>query len=141
MANPEAPKVEAPKENVKKVVNSTEYNGVKNLENNPKLAEEEANKIIEGLPDTLNKLSPAQQEQFVGLVEHDFNLANLDFAPKNAESVPNIIPEYLKQQVDAYREVRTNFEKLPPDKQEAIKKAEKNAISKMTEASKEALSG
>ena len=67
MANLEAPKVETPKveapkmEEFKKIVDSAEHSSEKNileLNNNPKLAKEEADKIAEGLPDTLNQLSP-----------------------------------------------------------------------------------
>ena len=137
MANPEAPKAEAPKEEVKNI--DTKNSDVEELNGNPLLAKEEADKIVEGLPDTLEDLSPEQQKQFVNLVEHDFNLANLDIAPKNVENVPETIPSYWKQQVDLYTGVRKNFSKLSPDKQEALKKAEKNAISKMTEDSKNAL--
>ncbi|MBO7505300.1 hypothetical protein J6T66_04120 [bacterium] len=43
------------------------------LNDNPRLAREEADKIAEGLPDTLDQLSPEQQRQFVDLVEHDIS--------------------------------------------------------------------
>ena len=127
-----------------KVVDSAEHSSEENvaeLNNNPQLAKEEADKIVEWLPDTLDQLSPEQQKQFVGLVEHDISWTNLNLAPKNVENVPDLIPPYWKQQVDAYKEIRRpeNFSQLPIDKQEAFKKAEKEAISKMTEDSRGAL--
>ncbi|MBO7505299.1 hypothetical protein J6T66_04115 [bacterium] len=62
----------------------------------------------------------------------------MNLAPKNVENVPDLIPPYWMQQVNAYKEIRRpeNFSQLPIDKQEAFKKAEKEAISKMTEDSK-----
>lgn len=127
-----------------KVVDSAEHSSEENvaeLNNNPQLAKEEADKIVEWLPDTLDQLSPEQQKQFVGLVEHDISWTNLSFAPKNVENVPDLIPPYWKQQVDTYKEIRRpeNFSQLPIDKQEAFKKAEKEAISQMTEDSGKAL--
>ena len=59
-----------------KVVDSADRSSEENvveLNDNPKLAKEEADKIAEGLPDTIDQLSPDQQKQFVGLVEHDIN--------------------------------------------------------------------
>ncbi|MBQ2600302.1 hypothetical protein II582_02845 [bacterium] len=59
-----------------KVVDSAEHSSEENvveLNDNPKLAKEEADKIAEGLPDTIDQLSPEQQKQFVDLVEHDIN--------------------------------------------------------------------
>lgn len=127
-----------------KIVDSAEHSSEENvveLNDNPRLAREEADKIAEGLPDTLDQLSPEQQRQFVDLVEHDISWTNLNLAPKNVENVPDLIPPYWMQQVNAYKEIRRpeNFSQLPIDKQEAFKKAEKEAISKMTEDSKWAL--
>ena len=145
MANFEAPKVETLKvEEVKKIVDSAERSSNKHvieLDNNPQLAREEADKIVEWLPDTLDQLSPEQQKQFVDLVEQDISWTNLNLALKNVENVPDLIPPYWIQQVNAYKEIRRpeNFSQLPIDKQEAFKKAEKEAISKMTEDSRWAL--
>ena len=125
-----------------KVVDSAEHSSEENvveLNDNPKLAKEEADKIAEGLPDTIDQLSPEQQKQFVDLVEHDINWVNLNLAPKNVENVPDLLPPYWQQQVDVYKDMRNNISKLPPDKQEALKKAEKEAISQMTEDSGKAL--
>ncbi|MBQ2600303.1 hypothetical protein II582_02850 [bacterium] len=55
------------------------------------------------------------------------------------ENVPDLLPPYWQQQVDVYKDMRNNISKLPPDKQEALKKAEKEAISQMTEDSGKAL--
>ena len=150
MANLEAPKVETPKveapkmEEFKRIVDSAEHSSEKNileLNNNPKLAKEEADKIAEGLPDTLDQLSPEQQKSFIKLVENDISWTNLNLAPKNVENVPDLIPPYWMQQVEAYKQIRSpeNFSQLPINKQEAFKKAEKEAISKMTEDSRGAL--
>lgn len=127
-----------------KVVDSADYSGEENvaeLNDNPKLAKEKADEIEKWLPDTLDQLSPEQQKQFVDLVEHDISWTNLNLAPKNVENVPDLLPPYWMQQVNAYKEIRRpeNFSQLPIDKQEAFKKAEKEAISKMTEDSKGAL--
>jgi hypothetical protein len=61
---------------------------------------------------------------------------NLSFAPKNSESVPDIIPDIWQKQVEKYKDIRKNIDKLPPYKKEALKQAEKEAISKITEDSR-----
>lgn len=125
-----------------KVVDSADRSSEENvveLNDNPKLAKEEADKIVAGLPDTIDQLSPGRQKQFVDSVEHDINWVNLTLAPKNVENVPDLLPPYWQQQVDVYKDMRNNISKLPPDKQEALKKAEKEAIWQMTEDSGKAL--
>lgn len=115
--------------------NSTESKNTAELNNNPKLAQEEADRIIDWLPNTLDELSPQQQKEFIKYVEGDFNKLNLNFVPKDPESVPEIIPNAWQKQIETYKNIRKNISKLSPDKQEALKQAEKQAIQKMTEES------
>ena len=114
---------------------------VSNLNNNPKLAQKEADKIVEWLPSTIDKLSPQQQEEFIKLVESNLNGLNLNFAPKDPESVSETIPDNWKHQIENYKNIRKNISHLPPDKQEALRQAEKDAISKITEETRDIIDG
>ena len=138
--NYEPPKISDAEKIVDSAEHTTDKNVVENFNNNPKLAKEEADKIVEWLPGTLNQLSPEQQKQFVGLVEEYMKWTNLNFAPKDVENVPDLIPPYRKQQIDIYTNTRKNISMLPVDQQETLKKAEKEAISQMTEDSENVLS-
>lgn len=104
--------------------------------NNPKLAQEEADRIVEGLPDTLNQLTPEQQKQFINFMEPLLLSLN---SKELADMIPNRIPKDWEDQFTDYTSVRSNISKLPPDKQEILRRVEKEAISKMTEDSKGAL--
>ena len=140
MANLEAPKVETPKveapkmEEFKKIVDSAEHSSEKNileLNNNPKLAKEEADKIAEGLPDTLDQLSPEQQKSFIKLVENDISWTNLNLAPRNVENVPDLIPPYWMQQVEAYKqEVLRIFHSYLLTNKKLLKKLKKKLFQK-----------
>ncbi len=127
-----------PINNAEEIVNSAENSDktTAELNNNPKLAQEEADRIVEWLPNTIDELSPQQKKTFIELVESKFSELNLSFAPKNSESVPDIIPDIWQKQVEKYKDIRKNIDKLPPYKKEALKQAEKEAISKITEDSR-----
>ena len=120
-----------------KVVDSAEHSSEENVvEWDHQLAKKEADKIVEWLPDTLDQLSPEQQKQFVGLVQPKISWI-LDRSLENREYVY----PYMIEDVAEYKKMREpeKFSKLPIDEQEAFKKAEKEAISKMTEDSRGAL--
>lgn len=138
-----APNSEPVVNDAEKTVDSAKISGenTTELNNNPKLAQEEADRIVEWLPNTVDDLSPQQQKEFIKSVEGDLNELNLNFAPKDPESVPEIIPNDWQEQIKTYKNVRENISKLSPDKQMALKQAEKNAIQKMTEDSRDIIDG
>ena len=109
------------------------------LNKNQKLAKEEADKIVEWLPKTIDQLSSEQQQEFIQIVEWNIYGLGLNFAPKSPEKVPEKIPNDWKQQIENYKTIRENISQLPPDKQEAIRMAEKEAIFQMTEEASEVI--
>jgi hypothetical protein len=128
---------EQPKVDTDKIIDSTEKDDdtdIVEFNNNPTLAQEEANRIIEGLPNTLPELSTDQQKKFAKLVGPQLNLINLW---ENTENVPDVLPEWVIKDLQAYLKIRNpeNFSKLSPSQQEALKMTEKEAFSEMTKHS------
>ena len=133
--NPNYEELNSDKEESKEIVNSD----IQKFNNDPESAEKEAKRIVNGLPDTLDEFSPEQQQQFIDFIEQSMSWTNLNFAPKNVENVPDIIPPYWIQQVDNYKAIRKNISILPIDQQESLKKAEKEAILQITKESKDVI--
>ena len=93
------------------------------LNSDPKLAKQEADKIVEWLPSSIDQLSPLQQEMFINSVERSIIENNLDI-------LPDIIPDNWKKQLDDYKNLDRS--RLTPDQQAALNSVEKRAIMDIT---------
>ena len=83
------------------------------LNSDPKLAKQEADKIVEWLPSSIDQLSPLQQEMFINSVERSI-----------------IIPDNWKKQLDNYKNLDRS--RLTTDQQADLNSVEKEAIMDMT---------
>ena len=97
------------------------------LNSDPKLAKQEADKIVEWLPSSIDQLSPLQQEMFINSVERSIIENNLDILP---DIIPDIIPDNWKKQLDNYKNLDRS--RLTPDQQADLNSVEKEAIMDMT---------
>lgn len=93
------------------------------LNSDPKLAKQEADKIVEWLPSSIDQLSPLQQEMFINSVERSIIENNLDI-------LPDIIPDNWKKQLDNYKNLDRS--RLTPDQRAALNSVEKRAIMDIT---------
>lgn len=93
------------------------------LNSDPKLAKQEADKIVEWLPQTIDQLSQRQQEMFINSVERSIIENNLDI-------LPDIIPDNWKKQLDNYKNLDRS--RLTPNQQAALNSVEKRAIMDIT---------
>ena len=114
-------------------VDANADDSIAKFNNNPELAQVEADRIAEWLPSTLQKLSTDQQKLFAKEVWQKLTLINIW---ENVENVPDVLPEGVIKDLQTYAWVRSNFAKLPPDQQKLLRDAEKSALEKMTTDSK-----
>ena len=107
--------------------NVDDVSNIGSLNKNPKSAQKEADKIIDWLPSSVDKLSPEQQKQFIGSVESlIFNI------PELADILPNNIPKTWTEQLHQYTTLESKKSQLPPKIQTAFEKAKKDAIQDIT---------
>ena len=120
------------KEGIKKIPNQD----IRYMNNNPDLAQKRADEIIAWLPDSLNTLSRKEQDFVMNSINKSLTGINLNLAPKDAEHVPDILPQSWNFTVKDYVYAMNNISRFSPEQQKTIKKAGEEAIKQLTDQTK-----